>query len=92
MKPLNPMLTLSTVFKGNQFTIQAPKKARGAKPTVAIARAGDQYFITFALKKLIKGQKFLGLYPTIRNLPNADNLRIGDYCLLGNGEIVQIGK
>jgi hypothetical protein len=87
----NPVLELAQIFKGNEFTIQTPRKTRG-KPSVEINKNGKRYLITFSLKKLVSEQKFLGLYPSAVNLPNANNLKVGDYGLLLSGEVVQIGE
>jgi hypothetical protein len=90
MKARNPVPELTRVFKGS-YQVLPPRKTKG-RPSVDLVKARDVFLVTFTLKHLVRGQKFLGMYPTRQNLPDADNLNIGDYALLGSGEIIQIGK
>jgi hypothetical protein len=98
MNQLDPMTTLPAIFKSDRFTVLAPKKTRRflvwhERPSVQIRPViGNRFEVVFSLKRIVAGQTFLGLYPTASNLPDADKLRIGDYALLGSGEIIQIGK
>jgi hypothetical protein len=87
----DPIPELAQIFRGTDFEVLPPVKTRGI-PCVKIVRDKGRIFITFMIKRLVRGQTFLGLYPTAANLPNADNLNVGDYALLGSGEITQIGK
>jgi hypothetical protein len=87
----NPMLILAAIFKSDHFTVNPPQKTRG-KPAVDIRTEGTEFFVQFSLRKIVQGQRFLGLYPTARNLPDANNSKIGDYGLLASGEVVQIGE
>lgn len=91
MKNGNPIAELAYVFRG-LYQVAPPLKTRG-RPSVAVLEVGGgQPVLTFKLKRLVRGQTFLGLYPTAANLPNADNLNVGDYALLGSGEVIQIGE
>jgi hypothetical protein len=86
----DPIPELAQIFKGTDFRVLPPQKTRG-RPSVEVLKVRGESLVTFTLKRLVRGQIFLGLYPTAANLPNADNLNVGDYALLGNGTIVQIG-
>jgi hypothetical protein len=89
MKTKDPVPELEQILKGTKYFIMPPTKTRGA-PSVQVANIRGQHTITFALKRLVPGQTFLGIYPTTANLPDADKLTRGDYALLHSGEIVQI--
>jgi hypothetical protein len=89
-KKKNLFPELAKVFKGH-YQVLPPRKTKG-RPSVDLVKVRDGFLVTFTLKHLVRGQTFLGLYPTAANLPNADNLKVGDYALLGSGEILQIGK
>jgi hypothetical protein len=87
----NPIPELAQIFKGTNYRVLPPQKTRG-RPSVEVLKVRGESIVTFTLKRLVRGQTFLGLYPTAANLPDADNLKIGDYALLGSGEIIQISK
>ena len=89
MKAENPMPTLQKLCLGSEFNVDAPIKTRG-RPKVLINYKRGKYHLTFQLKKIIKGQTFLGIYPAATTLPDADGLRVGDYALLASGEVLQI--
>jgi hypothetical protein len=92
MKTTDPMPQLRQIFTGNRPVswVLAAVKTRGKARVEIISQANDNYLITFRLKKVVKGQTFLGIYPARTTLPDADGLAIGDYALLQSGEVIQI--
>ena len=92
MKTENPMPALRKLFM-EQGCIQVarPVKTLG-KPRVEITKVRGKTRVTFQLKKIVRGQTFLGIYPAAATLPDADGLRVGDYALLASGEVLQITK
>ena len=89
MKTANPMPILLKLFLEKGVEVNPPAKTRG-KPRVEIGNAEGKCTVTFQLKRVIKGQTFLGIYPAATTLPDADGLTIGDYALLASGEVLQI--
>jgi hypothetical protein len=90
-KPLtDPMPILREIFLGNRNGAVVKFSKRTGSPTVSIKEVEGKYVVTFRLPKLIRGQTFLGVYPSAESLPAADGLTVGDYALLQSGEILQI--
>lgn len=84
------MPTLQKLFmEQGSVKVSPPVKILG-KPGVEITKVRGKTKVTFKLKKLIKGQTFLGIYPAAATLPDVDGLTIGDYALLASGEVLQI--
>jgi hypothetical protein len=86
MKTVDPMPQLREMFMDSRFASSISAVKTRGKPRVDIKHNR----ITFRLKKIIKGQTFLGIYPSSTNLPDAGELVIGDYALLQSGEVVQV--
>jgi hypothetical protein len=89
MKTENPMPTLQKLFMEPGVKVSPPMKTLG-KPRVEITKVRGKTRVTFQLRKIIKGQTFLGIYPAAATLPDADGLKAGDYALLTSGEVLQI--
>ena len=90
MKTKDPMPTLQKLFlQPGGFKVAKPVKTLG-KPRVEITQVRGKTRIKFQLRRIIKGQTFLGIYPAAATLPDADGLKAGDYALLTSGEVLQI--
>ncbi len=88
MKQLADIETLKRICLQKYFVM--PPKITISEPMVLVNYLKGQPRLTFHLKKRVRRQRFLGIYPAAATLPEADRLRIGDYALLQSGEILQI--
>jgi hypothetical protein len=82
----DPMPKLRKIFMGSRLDSSVVTVKTRGKLRVEI----NGSLIIFRLKKIIKGQIFLGIYPSSTSLPNADGLTPGDYALLQSGEVIQV--
>ena len=91
MKTKDPMPALQKLFMERGVKVARPVKTIG-RPRVEITQVRGKTRVTFQLRKIMKGQTFLGIYPAAATLPDADGLKAGDYALLTSGEVLQIIK
>jgi hypothetical protein len=90
MKTADPMPELRKIFMESRPSSSVSVLKTRGRPRVEITQKLNTRVIIFHLRKTIKGQTFLGIYPLRSNLPDADGLIVGDYALLQSGEVIQI--